>query len=49
MLFRIESGAKAFTVTIEVPVEIRLKKKDFRKRKFQGKTRANTRYLLFAS
>lgn len=46
MLSWIESRAKAFTVTIEVPIKIRFKK--IRKRKFQGKTRANTGYLLFA-
>lgn len=37
MLFRIESGAKAFTVTIEVPVEIRLKKRTLGKENFRGK------------
>ena len=37
MLSRIESGAKAFIVTIEVPVKIKPKKKNFRKRKFRKK------------
>ena len=41
MLSRIESGAKALIVTIDVPVKIRQKKKKnkFRKRKFRKKPR----------
>lgn len=39
MLSQIESGAKAFIVTIEVPIKIKpkKKKKTFRKRKFRKK------------